>query len=288
MKLCRTLFCGVVGAVFITAKLFAAGVASTNNVVTSPPVYVPDTSHANEPMPDGVLAWNSLMQNTNAAADQAQAHFFFSFTNIATVPSVNFLTNAEGVTAITNTTPVSVTILDVHPSCGCTTVELPPRPWTIPPGGHGEFGVTVNLEGKIGTLLKAVTVSTDKGSKDLLLRITILPPVIPNMTDADRARGVTMSKADRQAVFKDDCATCHVKPGEGKYGKAHVDCPWQGWLAHARVLDRRGRPAQRHANRLARRLFELRDSVARHAGAVNFACGKFSPQYAVNHDSDKG
>jgi mono/diheme cytochrome c family protein len=223
MKLCRTLFCGVVGAVFITAKLFAAGVASTNNVVTSPPVYVPDTSHANEPMPDGVLAWNSLMQNTNAAADQAQAHFFFSFTNIATVPSVNFLTNAEGVTAITNTTPVSVTILDVHPSCGCTTVELPPRPWTIPPGGHGEFGVTVNLEGKIGTLLKAVTVSTDKGSKDLLLRITILPPVIPNMTDADRARGVEMSKADRQAVFKDDCATCHVKPGDGKYGKALFD-----------------------------------------------------------------
>jgi cytochrome c553 len=43
------------------------------------------------------------------------------------------------------------------------------------------------------------------------------------MSDADRAHGVAAAKIDRQAVFKNDCATCHVKPGEGKYGKALYD-----------------------------------------------------------------
>jgi len=202
MKLHRAVFYGVVGAVFIATRFFAAGIQPTNDAVTSPPVYVPDTSHENEPMANGVLAWNSLLQNTNAAADQEQVHFAFSFTNVSSD---------------------NVTVLSARASCGCTQPELPPLPWTIPSGSNGQFGVTVNLTGKVGTLLKTVTVSTDKGSKELLLRISILAPVIPNLTDADRARGVTMSKADRQAVFKDDCATCHVKPGEGKYGKALFD-----------------------------------------------------------------
>ncbi|MEI9961295.1 MAG: c-type cytochrome [Limisphaerales bacterium] len=43
------------------------------------------------------------------------------------------------------------------------------------------------------------------------------------MTDADRAHAVEMAKVDRQAVFKGDCASCHVKPGNGKYGKALYD-----------------------------------------------------------------
>jgi mono/diheme cytochrome c family protein len=71
--------------------------------------------------------------------------------------------------------------------------------------------------------IKSVTVTTDKGKKDLFLRINILAPVIPTLTDAERARGVEMAKADRQAVFKADCAACHTKPAEGKYGKALYD-----------------------------------------------------------------
>ena len=64
---------------------------------------------------------------------------------------------------------------------------------------------------------------TDKCSKELYLQINILPPVVPTMTDADRARGVAAAKIDRQAVFQNDCATCHVKPGNGKYGNALYD-----------------------------------------------------------------
>ena len=56
-----------------------------------------------------------------------------------------------------------------------------------------------------------------------MLRINILPPVIPTLSDADRATGMAAAKVDRQAVFKNDCATCHVKPGEGKYGQELYD-----------------------------------------------------------------
>ena len=232
MKSRRAVFFGAFSAVFAAAGLFAADANSTNQTVTSAPVYVPDMSHANDPLPDGVLAWSSLMQDTNAAADQEQAHFDFSFTNVATRMDISFVTNViettnsttlTNITTTTNFTPTSVTILSAHASCGCTQPELPPLPWTIPPGGKGEFSATVNIEGKQGTLFKSITVSTDKGSKDLYLRITMLPPVVPVLTDADRARGVEMAKADRQAVFKDDCATCHAKPATGKYGKVLYD-----------------------------------------------------------------
>ena len=168
-------------------------------VAVTPPVFVPDMTHANDPMPDGVLAWDELSKATNAAADQLQAHFTFDFTNISSG---------------------NVSIVKVHPSCGCTTAQLPPLPWIVAAGTNGQIGVTVNLAGKSGTIFKYVDVSTDKGFKRLLVRITILPPVIPQMTDADRARALAAAKVDRQAVFKGDCATCHAKPAQGKYGQA--------------------------------------------------------------------
>ena len=194
------------GVLFAGSGLLAAGDSSTNPVATSAPVYVPDLSHANDPLPDGVLAWNSLTQSTNVPANSEQAHFLLSFTNVSSG---------------------NVSISSVHPTCGCTTADLPPLPWTIPPGGSGLIPVTVNLSqnltGDPGMLLKAVNISTDKGSKQILLRINILSPVIPHLTDAERANGVAIAKADRQAVFKADCATCHAKPGEGRYGKALYD-----------------------------------------------------------------
>jgi mono/diheme cytochrome c family protein len=167
-------------------------------IATTPPVYVPDLSHISDPLPDGVLAWDDLTKTVDAAADQPQAKFTFNFTNVSSG---------------------NVAIMDVHPSCGCTTAQLPSRPWLIPSGTNGQIGLTVNLAGKSGTLFKTVNVSTDKGSKTLMLRITILPPVIPTLTDEARAQGMAAAKVDRQAVFKNDCATCHAKPAEGKYGQ---------------------------------------------------------------------
>jgi len=202
MKVTRTIFF-TAGLFLIGAIVFADGPPpATNPIVTTPPVYVPNLAHANEPLPDGVLAWDDLSKATDVAADQQLARFIFNFTNA---------------------TSGNVVILNVRPSCGCTTAELPPTPWTIAPGTNGQIRLTVDLRGKSGTLFKTVNVSTDKGSKTLMLRINILPPVMPKLTEAERARDLAAAKIDRQAVFHGDCARCHSDNTQGKYGKQLYD-----------------------------------------------------------------
>ena len=196
MKL-SLIFCGVIAAT--TIFRIASAKADT---IASKPVYVPDVSHKNDPLSLNTMAWDAITKSTNVPANSEQAHFTFSFKNVST-----------------NT----VTILDVHPSCGCTTAQLPPRPWSIPAGTNGQIGVTVNLAGKFGMVVKSVRVQTDQGTRDLIVQITILPPKIPVLTDADRIRQMAIAKVDRQAVFKNDCATCHVKNGDFRYGKALYD-----------------------------------------------------------------
>jgi mono/diheme cytochrome c family protein len=201
MKLRRLFIYGMLGVVFPQVGLPAA----TNTVVMTPPVYVPTLAQASTLLPDGVLAWDGESKETNVTANAAVAGFVFNFTNVSSSPIV---------------------ILNVRPSCGCTTAKLPPLPWTLPPGTNGRMLATVNLAGKSGTLYKSLDVYTDKGAKALLLKITILPFVMPKMSEADRAQNVKIAAADRQAVFKGECATCHVQPGEGKYGQTlyEADC----------------------------------------------------------------
>ena len=146
----------------------------TPTAATTPAVYVPDTTHANGPLPDGVIAWDALLKAVDATNGQDFARFTFSFTNIATKIDLGLATNVSCITnfttvtnsgfwagllghkisrvanfhsltnlaTVTNSiTPIPVTILNVHPSCGCTTAELPPVPWTIPGGTNGEIKV---------------------------------------------------------------------------------------------------------------------------------------------------
>ena len=292
MKWRLVLIYGIVGIALAGGSLLGADSNSTPVAASSPAVYVPDVSHQNEPLPDGVLAWDDVMKHTNVAANVVTIHFVYNFTNIATATETVLITNVTTVTHLTAVTnshlfwskkisyvtnfsattsittnnvakPVPVAILEVRPSCGCTTAQLPPLPWTIPGGSNAQFGLTVNVAGKTGFLPKSVTVKTDKGFKLLTLQITILPPVIPTQTDADRARALELAKADRQTVFRGDCMACHVKPGEGKYGKNlydavcaichegehrasmvpdlhHIKTPtngdfWQTWIAHGKA-----------------------------------------------------
>ena len=115
----------------------------------------------------------------------------------------------------------------------------------------------------MGTVIKTANVRTDKGSKQLVFQINILPFVVPTQSEAERARSLEMAKADRQAIFRGDCVTCHVKPGRGKYGKPLYDAVcavchdsknrasmvpdlhaikvptnmefWQTWIAHGKA-----------------------------------------------------
>ena len=250
MNVSRTFF-----AVALSAALAAAvfSLAAQPVTVATAPTFVPDYSHQNDPLPNGVLAWDATQKNLTVTNGLDFARFVFYFTNVAakvdlelstnvtyttnftvvtntglwsilsghkftSVPSVAASTNT--VTVTNSTTPEMVTILSVHPSCGCTTAEIPPPPWLLPPGTNSLIKVNVNLAGKSGIVPKYVTVTTDKGKMNLNLLINILPaPPAPPMTDAQRAAGVAVAKVDRQAVFKGDCASCHAKNVEGRYGE---------------------------------------------------------------------
>jgi mono/diheme cytochrome c family protein len=247
MKLRLFFFRILMVSVIAGAGMLAAQNLAPNGGISTQPVFVPDASLQNKPL--SAFDWDATMKTTNVPADAASAHLVFDFTNhaqqVLVTSSTNIvmvITNAPptassarwamhsarevfvtNVIVMTNTIPVPVIITQVHPSCGCTTAQLPPLPWTIAPGTNGEIGLTVNLAGKFGTVVKTVHVATTQGSKDLIIQINILPPVMRSMTDADRMRQMEIAKVDRQAVFKNDCASCHVKTGQFKFGKELFD-----------------------------------------------------------------
>jgi mono/diheme cytochrome c family protein len=117
---------------------------------------------------------------------------------------------------LTNVSPADVQIIAVRTSCGCTVAKLPDMPWTLAPGATGSFGIHMDLRGKHGAITKSVLVSTDRGNKTVYVRGII--PDMPAMSDNDRKRNLMIAKADRQAVFKGDCASCHATPTFGKTG----------------------------------------------------------------------
>src|SRR5580658_9926553 len=124
------------------------------------------------------IAWDSDTKSLEVANGASKAHFTFNFTNVSSG---------------------NVTILGVHPSCGCTTTQLRPLPWTLMPGTNGQIGVTVNIAQKTGTLSKAITVKTDQGSKILFVRIKITPLAnFSPISDTKRQNDMEEAAVDRQ------------------------------------------------------------------------------------------
>jgi len=163
-------------------------------------VVVPPTQVISQPateLPKTVIAWDSETKETTVAAGSPEARFTFSLTNIS---SSNIIITA------------------VQTSCGCTVPHgLPQMPWTLVPQTNAQFDVAMNLLGKAGVVTKTVTVVTDHGNKTLLVNATIKPA--PAAAMGDRQKNQQMALADRQAVFKGDCASCHVEPAKGKSDK---------------------------------------------------------------------
>jgi mono/diheme cytochrome c family protein len=203
---------------FIFSGVFLlAGILSVKNARA-------ESQHLSGP----ALEWDASMKYTNVPEGTPSAHFVFYFTNVAEKVNHTVASSIEDPATGTAFSADSVmqspvTIQNVHPSCGCTTAQLPPIPWTLAPGTNGQIGVTVNLAGKYGTVVKSVHVGTDEGAYDLIVQITIVRQSIKPPTDAERMRQMEIAHADRQAVFRNDCAACHVKPGQSKYGKDLFD-----------------------------------------------------------------
>jgi hypothetical protein len=83
-------------------------------------------------------------------------------------------THVVGTFHFKNTGRTTVTITDVHPSCGCTTAELSRR--RFEPGEQGDIRATFNFEGATGPQQKTIAVTTSDAPQrpeTLTLRVTI-------------------------------------------------------------------------------------------------------------------
>ena len=196
MKMQQIIVAIGLGGFVLAAAPFGA-LAQTSNAVASPAVYVADYSKSGQPLPDHTLDFDATTKSVDVVQGADFADFTFNFTNVS-----------GGMVAV----------LNIHPSCGCTTAETPPMPWLLPEGTNASFKLHVNLAGKQGIVFKSATFTTDKGHRDLMLRINIAPAPPVKMTDEQLAAGIAAAKVDRQAVFKGDCATCHVGKSQGLYG----------------------------------------------------------------------
>jgi mono/diheme cytochrome c family protein len=148
-------------------------------------------------MPTNILAWDSLTKRVETQWGDTNVVLAFQVTNI-----------------FSN----EVSIDMARPSCGCTVVTLPAQPWILEPDTGGELQVKVDLRGKHGQLNKFIYLQTSEGFCLLTLQV-VIPALPPDEKLTKRARNMTIALGDRLAIFKNDCAQCHVRPTVGKMGQ---------------------------------------------------------------------
>jgi mono/diheme cytochrome c family protein len=148
------------------------------------------------------LKWSAESIDYNAKPGEQSAPFSFIVTNVS---------NTE------------VSINSLRTSCGCTVAQLPTTPYKLAPGSNVPINVTMDLRGKSGAVTKSVSVDTSAGFKSLLVKVNIPEPAPATAAAGgpgmDRAKNIQTALADRQAIFKGDCVSCHVDKGKGKMGQ---------------------------------------------------------------------
>jgi len=146
----------------------------------------------------GGLVWDSLSKEASPLSGEITVIYHFAVTN-----------------ASTNT----ITIERIEPSCGCTKVETPAQPWKLSPNEDGQIKVTLDAQGKQGTLNKSILVYTSSGP--LLLHVVAHLPTF--QSSEQRENNMKAAASNRQAVFRGSCAACHVTPTFGKLGQPLYD-----------------------------------------------------------------
>ena len=116
---------------------------------------------------------------------------------------------------VTNTSDAPVEIRQIQPSCGCTVASMPSTPWILEAGAKGSFSAVLDYEGKTGKVSKLLHVYSTAGVQALSVTVDI-----PDTEEARRARNQQLAVMDRQAVFRGECANCHVVPTVGQKGEA--------------------------------------------------------------------
>lgn len=147
-----------------------------------------------------LLAWDSIHKQYTCKPGEKFAQFTFSVTNVSAK---------------------DVTILRTQTSCGCTVAKLPSEPWVLAPGIGGQLNVSVDLTGKMGTVKKSVFVTISNAPPQELsveAIMSVLIPPQPMMSSQDRARNAQIARANAQAIFKGNCADCHLTPAKDRVG----------------------------------------------------------------------
>jgi mono/diheme cytochrome c family protein len=160
------------------------------------PAGAPSAYKPPAPLPDGILAFDSDNKEYLAKPGELSIPLVFSVTNIS---------------------GREITIHSLRPTCGCTLAKMPSQPWKMAPNEHGEIHLAIDLRGKRGTLGKSVFIDASEGYKSVYFKV-VIPDRPGAMPLAERDRNLQIAAADRQAVFKNDCARCHAEPARNKKG----------------------------------------------------------------------
>jgi cytochrome c5 len=144
-----------------------------------------------------LLAWDAVSKDQTVKSGTATTSFVFQVTNVSKEPIV---------------------FTSIRTSCACTVAKLPRTPWTLEPGEKGNIDATMNLAGKRGVVAKRVLVISDHGFETLNVRTTIQEAPAGAIGEGERMRNLQIATANRQAVLKGECASCHSTPAIGKTG----------------------------------------------------------------------
>jgi mono/diheme cytochrome c family protein len=116
-----------------------------------------------------------------------------------------------------NNTPETVEVFQAVPSCGCTVVHLPVERWLLAPGESGVLKASVDFTGKHGEFEKTIEIRSSAGTDTLRLRVRV--PEDRGTLAAERRMGnERIARGDRQAVFRNACASCHVPASAASSG----------------------------------------------------------------------
>jgi len=129
---------------------------------------------------------------------------------------------------MTNASSESVTIEKINTSCGCTTADTKALPFTLAPGAVENIQIRMSIVGKVGRITKSIFVQTDCGNSTLLVTSEVVARAAEEaieggsrgepISSGSREQNMALAKADRQAVFKGDCAECHTRYAEERFG----------------------------------------------------------------------
>jgi mono/diheme cytochrome c family protein len=180
------------------------GVLAVSDVVTLeavPPAPLSNTASllvTTNPVPAGdPFRWDAERKIVDVKSNEVSANFEFYVTNVS---------SAE------------VLINEVRSSCDCTTAQLPESPFRLAPGASGKIEITMDVRGRAGTILRTLNVLTSVGPRTLSIQANA--PFIASNPAAERLLNQHLARADRQLVFRGDCAKCHLEPAQGKQGEA--------------------------------------------------------------------